>query len=70
MTDSVLLACFFCGVDSSALVLFLGLIVGGGVTSLVCFIVWGVATGHLDQETQLARTVLDVDTPPTEEELV
>ena len=31
-------SCFFCGVDSTDLIIFLGLLVGSGVAGLICFI--------------------------------
>jgi len=63
------LACFFCGVDSTALIVFLGLIIGGGVLSLVCFVVWGIMSGHLRDEKNLARAALDAEGIQPEEHL-
>lgn len=51
-------ACFYCGVDSTELIWFLALIVGAGVLSLVCFILWGISTGHLGAEKHLADAPL------------
>ena len=54
-------ACFYCGIDSTDLIIFLGITIGCGVLSLIAFIVAGIANGHLEDEVRLARTPLDVE---------
>jgi len=56
-----MLACFFCGVDSTQLIVFLGLIVGAGVLSLVFFILYGISSGHLSDEAGLANAALEAE---------
>ena len=59
----VLRACFFCGVDSTALVIFLGIMVGASVLGMVAFMAWGLSTGHLRRDKELARRALEAQGP-------
>ena len=56
-----LIGCFYRGVDSTELILFLGIIIGCGVGSLILFIVWGILTGHLSSERHLASAPLEAE---------
>jgi len=55
------LACFFCGVDSTYLIIFLGVMLGCGTLGVICFMIWGVASGHLRDEDRLSRAALEAE---------
>jgi hypothetical protein len=57
---STILACFYCGVDSTPLIVFFALIVGSGVLSLCCFIGWAILNGHHHDE-GLAAAALEAE---------